>query len=676
MPLSKLNNEQYLAATADFGHNLVIASAGTGKTSTIVARISYLLSKGVAPQKIMLLTFTNKASKEMIGRLGKFFDKNITSKILAGTFHSTAYTLLRNADRNITLKQASELKTLLKSVYEKRTFRHLSDIKPYQPSYLYDLYSLFQNKAHNQDFYTWFCQNYEDQSIYAEIYEDILKEYDNEKKRFNYVDFNDLLINLKDLLKEEKYEFDEILVDEYQDTNTLQSSLIEAFHSKSLFCVGDYDQSIYAFNGADINIIGGFKDRFKDAKIFSLNKNYRSSRSILALANKVILNNERLYPKELIVTRNDEFKAPSLLTFEELFDQYQNIAKIILTSGISLEEIAVIFRNNSSADGVEVALREQGIASVRKGSGSFFESLEVKAFSAMLALVVNPKDIMAFIHLVQYTKGVGGVLAKEIFDALLKLGHGNLIKGFLDPDKNVNLQNHQKRNYQLGLFADLEELVSETRFKFESEFDAHPILRLSKINDLCARNLEKIYFFLKKAMEIKHSLTLVNLICENSFYGEICEELATKRATNKAGQVDLLRKSENLEKIEIKFNVLKELTKNYSDIYKYYNFLTLGASEMSSGKGVNLLSVHASKGLEFDLVFVIDLAQGRFPNQKLMGMGGSLEEERRLFYVAVTRAKNILYLSYAKYDKNKKTSFAPSRFLIEAGLCKGELTIE
>ncbi|EAH8341535.1 ATP-dependent helicase, partial [Campylobacter jejuni] len=116
--------------------------------------------------------------------------------------------------------------------------------------------------------------------------------------------------------------------------------------------------------------------------------------------------------------------------------------------------------------------------------------------------------------------------------------------------------------------------------------------------------------------------------------------------------------------------------KNYSDIYKYYNFLTLGASEMSSGKGVNLLSVHASKGLEFDLVFVIDLAQGRFPNQKLMGMGGSLEEERRLFYVAVTRAKNILYLSYAKYDKNKKTSFAPSRFLIEAGLCKGELTID
>ncbi|MBZ7954035.1 ATP-dependent helicase [Campylobacter sp. W0018] len=672
MPLSRLNEEQYQAATADFGHNLIIASAGTGKTSTIVARISYLLSKGIDPQKIMLLTFTNKASKEMIGRLNIFFDKSITNKILAGTFHSTAYTLLKNANKNIILKQASELKTLLRSVYEKRTFRHLSDVKPYQASYLYDVYSLFQNKAHQQDFFTWFCKNYEEQSIYAEIYEDIFKEYENEKKRFDYVDFNDLLLNLKELLKEKQYEFDEILVDEYQDTNTLQSSLIESFKSKSLFCVGDYDQSIYAFNGADINIIGSFKERFKDAKIFSLNKNYRSSRSILALANKVILNNERLYPKELVVTRKDEFKAPTLLTFEELFDQYKNIAKMIFTSGVNLEEIAVIFRNNSSADGIEVALREQGIASTRKGSGSFFESLEVKAFNAILALVINPKDIMAFIHLIQYTKGVGGVLAKEIFDALLKLGHGNLIKGFLDPDKNVNLQNHQKRNYQLGLFGDLDELLDEERFNLQSEFNVHPILKISKINDLCAKNLEKIYFFLKEAVEIKHSLALVKLICQNSFYREICEELAIKRATNKAGQVDLTRKAENLEKIEGKLNVLRELAKNYSDIYKYYNFLTLGASEMGSEKGVSLLSVHASKGLEFDLVFVVDLAQGRFPNQKLMGMGGNLEEERRLFYVAVTRARNILYLSYAKYDKNKKTSFSPSCFLIEAGLCKAE----
>lgn len=670
MPLSKLNEEQFKAATTSFGHNLVIASAGTGKTSTIVARIAHLLKQGVKPQKIMLLTFTNKASKEMINRLSYYFDKNITSEILAGTFHSVAYTLLRNANKNLALKQASELKILLRSLYEKRTFRHLSEVKPYAPSYLYDLYSLFQNKSIDEEFYTWFCKNYEEQSVYAEIYEDIFKEYELEKERFNYVDFNDLLIRLKSFLKTQKHEFDEILVDEYQDTNALQSSLIEAFESKSLFCVGDYDQSIYAFNGADINIIGGFKHRFKDAQIFSLNKNYRSSRSILALANKVILNNERLYPKELIVTRNDEFKAPTLLTFEENFDQYENIAKMVLTSGVSFENIAIIFRNNSSADGLEVALREQGISCVRKGSGSFFESLEVKAFCAMLALVVNPKDIMAFIHLITHTKGVGSVLAKEIFDALLKLGQGSLIQGFLNPDKNADLKSEKKSNYELGLFADLDEFADAKRFILESEFNAHPILKLSKINEECAKNLEKIYHFIKNTKDNHHSLSIINELCNNAFFKELCENLAIKRATNKAGQVDLLRKSENLEKISSKLAVLKELGKNYSDVYSYYNFLTLGSSEMSNGKGVNLLSIHASKGLEFDMVFVVDLAQNRFPNQKLIAMSGSLEEERRLFYVAVTRAKNTLYLSYAKYDKSKKIGYAPSCFLIEAGLVK------
>lgn len=670
MPLSKLNEEQLQAASVNFGHNLIIASAGTGKTSTIVARIAFLLQQGVQAEKIMLLTFTNKASKEMITRLNRYFPKSVTNKILAGTFHSTAYTLLKNANKNIVLKQASELKILLRSIYEKRTFTHLSDVKPYQVSYLYELYSLFYNKTQGADFASWFCQNYEEQSVYARIYQDILMEYESEKRSFNYVDFNDLLLELKELLAKKQHEFDEILVDEYQDTNALQSSLIESFQSKSLFCVGDYDQSIYAFNGADINIIGGFKQRFKDARIFSLNKNYRSSRAILALANKVILNNERLYPKELIVTRNDEFKVPILLSFEELFEQYKNIAKMILSAGVPLEEIAVIFRNNSSADGMELALREQGIACVRKGSGSFFESLEIKAFCAFLALIVNPKDIMAFIFLMQYTKGVGAVLAKELFDALMKLGNGDISEGFLNPNPKANLQNFKRTSYDLGLFEDLNEFASQTRFELQSEFNQHSILKLAKINTMCAENLESIYLLLKKAKKTRHSLEIFKLICENAFFQKICEELAIKRATNKAGELDSVRKDENTEKIHNKINVLKEFAANYNEVQSYYNFLTLASNEMSSGKGVNLLSIHASKGLEFELVFVVDLAQNRFPNQKLISMGGSLEEERRLFYVAVTRAKNMLYLSYAKYDSNKKISYEPSCFLKEAGLCK------
>ncbi|NDJ27890.1 ATP-dependent DNA helicase [Campylobacter sp. MIT 12-8780] len=670
MPLSKLNEEQYKAATAKLGHNLIIASAGTGKTSTIVARIAYLLKQGICAEKIMLLTFTNKASKEMISRLSLYFPKEITQKIIAGTFHSTAYTLLKERNKEILLKPNAELKVLLKSVYERRTFAHLSDTKPYMPSYLYDIYSLFQNKSKDRNFEAFFCQNYPEQAVFAEIYQDILHEYEEEKKRFNYVDFNDLLLHLKESLNEEKKEFDEILVDEYQDTNTLQGSLIEAFKSKSLFCVGDYDQSIYAFNGADIGIIGGFKERFKDAVIHTLNKNYRSSRFILALANKVIINNERLYPKELVVTRQGEFKAPVLLVFNELFEQYQHIAKIILTSGVSFEKVAVIFRNNSSADGMEVALREQGIACVRKESRSFFDSLEIKAFCAMLALRVNPKDIMAFIHLLEYVKGVGSVLAKELFDSFLQLGEGNLIRGFLEPDKKANLKKTARKSYDLGLFEELESLQNPSRFHLKSEFNENPILSLPKINEYIALKLEKIYHFIKESVKTINSNELIALILENELFVKICEFLATKRATNKAGHVDMDKKKLALEKIELKLAMLKDLAKNYSDVYKFYNFLTLGANEMSNGSGVNLLSVHASKGLEFDLVFVVDLAQGRFPNEKLMLMGGSLEEERRLFYVAATRAKDMLYLSYAKYDKNKNTHYKPSCFLIEAGLCK------
>ena len=152
MPLSRLNKEQYTAATAPFGHNLIIASAGTGKTSTIVARIAHLLNLGVKPEKILLLTFTNKAASEMIERLNRYFDKQITSKITAGTFHSVSFSLLKSLDKGVTLKQPSELKTLLKSLVERRKFYHLSDVKPYGGAYLYDLYSLFQHSEQGTTF--------------------------------------------------------------------------------------------------------------------------------------------------------------------------------------------------------------------------------------------------------------------------------------------------------------------------------------------------------------------------------------------------------------------------------------------------------------------------------------------------------------------------------------------
>ncbi|MBO5064136.1 MAG: ATP-dependent helicase [Campylobacter sp.] len=672
MPLSKLNKEQYCAATATMGHNLIIASAGTGKTSTIVARIAHLLNSGIKADKILLLTFTNKAASEMIERLSRYFDDRVISQITAGTFHSVSNSLLKSLNKGVILKQPSELKTLLKSITDRRQFHRISDTKGYSGAYLYDIYSLFCNSCVNgEDFIGWFSLNYPDQAEFAEIYDDILQEFEETKTQFNYADFNDLLIKMRNELKKgARIYFDEILVDEYQDTNSLQGSLIDAFNTKSLFCVGDFDQSIYAFNGANIEIIGSFKERYIDANIYSLNINYRSSAKILALANKVIANNPRLYPKSLEVSREGEFKSPVLLTYDELFSQYSSVAQLIANSKYNKNDIAIIFRNNSSADGLEVALKEQGISCKRKGGVSFFESREIKALIDLVAILVNPRDIMAFIHILEYARGVGNAHAKELFDILSSAGHGNIIKGLIDPDRNSIKLPTKKKNYQLGLFDDFSEFMPSNRFSelgFDDEFMNSPALNYSNLNQNGAIFLYELRNLLLSLDKQSNSNKIISSIMQSKIYNVIVDTLATKRATLKNGNIDNELKSSAIDRIMAKARVLLEISNRHSSIDNFYNFLTLGKSEMSEGQGVNLLTVHASKGLEFNLVFVVDLAEGRFPNSRLMS---DIEEERRLFYVAVTRAKDELILSYAKYDKIRKVEYQPSCFLAEAGMVK------
>ncbi|MDR2099575.1 MAG: ATP-dependent helicase [Campylobacteraceae bacterium] len=674
MPLSRLNQEQYAAATAPLGHNLVIASAGTGKTSTIVARIAHLLQEGIKPEEVLLLTFTNKAANEMIERVARFFDKNTVGRIEAGTFHAVSHKLLKKIGKKIILKQPKELKILLKTIHAKRRFDHIdAAVKPYQSSYLYDLFSLYQNSEVELSFSEWLAKNESEHSAYFDIYEDILEEFGEGKRAFSYVDFNDLLILLRDELRNGVNElfFKEILIDEYQDTNTLQGSLIKAFTCKSVFCVGDYDQSIYAFNGANIKIIGTFKERYSDANIFTLDKNYRSSQMILSLANRVIEKNPRLYPKELKVTRDGMFEAPKLLTYNELFEQYQAIAGKISHSNNAHSEIAVIFRNNSSADGIEASLRELGIKCKRKGSSSFFDSREVKAILDLVSLFVNPKDMMAFIHIFEYAKGVGAAFSKELFDALLEIGSRDIKKAFFEPKDIENPFKKRVKNSQLGLFDDLHEMGSVSRFYplgFDEVFLSNPILKNSRINEESAKFIYGFYKFLKDSRTVKLPSSLVEHVINSYVFEEIVNFLAKKRGTLKDGSIDNKLVDEAKERIMRKAWLLRDLAKNYNDIFGFLNALTLGSSEMSEGEGINLLSIHASKGLEFKEVYIVDLMDGRFPNRKLMSMGGgSLEEERRLFYVAATRAKDRLFLSFAKYDKIKKVEYAASQFLSEAG---------
>jgi DNA helicase-2/ATP-dependent DNA helicase PcrA len=673
LPLSRLNDDQYRAATAPYGENLIIASAGTGKTSTIVGRIGHLLANGVKPEEILLLTFTNKAAAEMVERVALYFGKQTASKIDAGTFHAISYRWLKRFNGKVVLKQQRELKTLFRSVFEKRSFAHLStDSEPYGANYLYDLYSFFQNTEMSEDFETWIAKKQPEHRIYAMIYADVVDEFEQLKLKYGFLNFNDLLIQMRNIAKEKTLGYKEVLIDEYQDTNALQGSLVDAMRPPSLFCVGDYDQSIYAFNGADIGIISSFTTKFEKAEVHTLRKNYRSTVPILSLANRVISHNERIYPKELEVTRQEEAQPPKLLVYDELFDQYHAITEMIKASSTDREDIAVIFRNNSTADGIEAAMREQGVACRRRGGTSFFDAKEIKAILDIYTLMVNENDMMAFIHLFEFAKGVGSAIAKEIFIALQYVGSGSLLYGVFSPDITIsNPFEKRKLNQQLGLFDDFIELGSAGRFGalgFDAKFLKNPVLKHPKLTKDGAKFLYNFTQLLRSIHGLKQPKTIVSKIRTSDFYHGIVDVLSSKRAVQADGTVDEKHKKESTERMHNKSQILVELTKPYSEHERFLNAMILGSQDLTQGEGVHLLSVHASKGLEYKEVYVIDLMDGRFPNRKLMTRGGSLDEERRLFYVSVTRAKDILYLSFAKYDKIKKSDFPASQFLYEAGM--------
>lgn len=672
MPLSTLNDEQLSAATAPLGHNLIIASAGTGKTSTIVGRIGHLLTTGVDPSKILLLTFTNKAAGEMLSRLGQYFPSSVVSKVESGTFHAVSYRWLKQIYPNLALKQPGELKTLFRSVYEKRQFARMAlEVQPFSATYLYEMYSLYQN-ASLEPFDVWFLEKYPEHECVMDAYMDIVEEFEREKKEYGFASFNDLLLRMREYLQSNDMGFEEVLVDEYQDTNTLQSALIDELKPKSLFCVGDYDQSIYAFNGANIENIATFSTRYKDSQVYTLKTNYRSTAPILSLANRVIERNERIYPKKLEVGRKGKTHPPRLLMYNDLFEQYQSIAHSIKTTHVPNDQIAVIFRNNSSADGIEASLREYGITCKRKGGTSFFETKEVKFLLDLLSLQLNPKDMMAFIHVFEYASGVGSALSKEFFQCFLHFGAGSVMQGILQPKVSELPKLKPNKNVQLGLFDDDLEIGSAARFAhlgLDREIMAHPLLKHPKLTQEGVKFFQEFYRYILNVEGMENPSQILTQAMRSKLYEKVIDILSNQRARLKSGEVDPDKKTQAKERIERKARLLLELARQYRELSRFVNAMVLGGNELSEGEGVNLLTVHASKGLEFPEVYVVDLVDGRFPNRRMMS---SVEEERRLFYVAVTRAKDKLYLSLAKHDKMKKADYKPSQFLHEAGLIKGE----
>ncbi len=669
----QLNPEQLKAAKALKGYNLVIASAGTGKTSTIVGRILYLLDNGIKPEEILLLTFTNKASNEMIARVAKYFKSS--SKIEAGTFHAVAYRYLKEHYPNLSLKQPKELRKLLESIVDTKNAID-DDKKPYTSQHLYALYSLYTNALKQEDFSAWLSNKNPEHMPYAALYENILEEFENTKKKHNYIDYNDLLLLFKQAMLERPSPYKEVLCDEFQDTNPLQESILDAINPPSLFCVGDYDQSIYAFNGADISIISNFTQKYKNARVFTLTKNYRSSKEILDLANQVIQHNERIYPKNLEVVKSGKFNKPALLNYNDNIAQCQDIAKRIVMRK-NFKEVAVIFRNNASADQLEAALRSHNVPSKRKGSASFFESKEVALALDICALLFNPKDIMAAIHILSYISDIGSNTAKDIHEALMLLGNGDLKSALIQPNQEAKIYTKKKEITSMGLFEEIFALENSSRFNsvINKAFHSHPVLMHPKISLNGAKTLSDFFILYTKA-PIHSPSALIKHILESAFFQTFKTHLLKERSKNKDGSYNEFKKLQAQKRFNEKMDLLSSLAKNYQNLGRFLNGTLIGSSEATQGEGVNLLSVHASKGLEFKDVYIIDLMEGRFPNHKLMNTGGGIEEERRLFYVAITRAKENLWLSYAKNELRenaKPKEHKPSVFLYEAGLLKPDL---
>jgi DNA helicase-2/ATP-dependent DNA helicase PcrA len=345
----------------------------------------------------------------------------------------------------------------------------------------------------------------------------------------------------------------------------------------------------------------------------------------------------------------------------------------------------VIYRNNSSADGIEANLRDLQIECRRKGGHSFFDSKEIKAILDLITIMIKTDDMMAFIHLAEYGTNIGKAVAKDIFDALIRLGDGDILTGLFNPDEAIKnpYQTTKIKNEQLGLFDDFIQMGSVAKFRdigLKNQINSHPrlrerflenkILKHPKLTIAGAEFLYQFYIIINELKKISNPLNALKHIQNSDFFISILDILCSKRAKQKDGTINENIKKTALFKANRRVQTLKQLSSGHKSLKNFLNAMILGGGELSSGKGVSLLSIHASKGLEFDEVYVCDLMEGRFPNKTLISKGGSIEEERRLFYVALTRAKDILYLSYAKYDKIKKMEFLPSQFLVEAKLIK------
>ena len=626
---NSLNDQQLIAVNCNEGNKLVLAGAGSGKTRVLTYRIAKLIQDfNVRPSDVLALTFTNKASREMKDRIESIL-KISSQGLWFGTFHGICRRILKIHWREAEL---SERFTILDSQDQLRLIKRILKGNNYDEK-LYDpksIQSFINRKKDNGQR----SNNISDKD--DEVYVAIFKEYENILKQTMSVDFADLILKTYELFRSHTQilnyytkRFKHIMVDEFQDTNLLQFKLLKLLNNDtgSLYAVGDDDQSIYGWRGALSKNIKSFTDQFADVEIFKLEQNYRSTNKILKVANSLISHNKNRLGKELWTAseRGETVKIFEAYNNDEESSFIVDKIKMLERDGYKKSEIAILYRNNFLSRRLEEELNGRGIPYIIYGGFRFFERSEIKDMIAYLRVIVNPDDDSAFERTINNPPRGIGQKTIDIIRKFAKADKRSLWKTIKSLQNQNNDEISSRVKTSLTNYISLIEIIS------------------NEINDL---SLDEILIKIYKESKLK------------SYYSEQKGEEA-------------ISKQENIEELFITAeNFIKNNYDSENIIDDFLDNAALEAGDYQSkldNDPVQLMTIHSAKGLEFPVVFLTGLEEGIFPNENRKSGEDFLEEERRLCYVAITRAMKSLYITFAnaRYLHGSYNYLMPSRFISE-----------
>ena len=648
----ELNQDQFRAVTAPDGAHLVLAGAGSGKTRTLTYRVAYLLSKGIRAWEILLLTFTNKSANEMLARVEELTGLD-AKQFWGGTFHSIGQKILRRhseaigLNSNFTILDQGESESFFKEIINQVDSSWLKDKSKPKPKLIYSLLSYCRNTQiaiadHVNEKYSLF-------SLYIDQFEQFSKEYQKIKRERAVVDYDDLLEGWLCLLNDfpdicEYYQnrFRHILIDEYQDTNTLQSKIIDKVGGRhQIMAVGDDAQCIYTWRGANIQNIQHFRDRHLEATIHKIEINYRSTPEILNLANSIQLSNSNYFYKQLRAVR-DCGELPILASVIDVHAQARYILRQIdrlMEEGYYLNDIAILYRAHYQSMDLQMELQRCHLPFQVTSGIKFFEQAHIKDFIAQIRIVRNSQDIQAFQRLVMLMPKIGEKTALRLWKKASEMKKKNG-KTFIE-------------NLKMSSF--IEKVPKPAREIWESMVATLADLEMIARDDesKTINNTPSAPHFIDNSEEKKPSEMIEKAL--EGWYPDLLKTLFP----------DASRREEDL-------NSLVAFSQKFTTVDEMLAQLVLVTSETSNQSYdqqedvLRLSTIHQAKGLEYPIVFVIGLADEQFPLRRAIE-SGDLEEERRLFYVSVTRAKDLLYLTYPMMHINKgiPERKSPSRFLCE-----------